>query len=94
MDGYWLILQLGDEEEAKSLFERYRQREIPAVLFWNTFMEDYLVAAYADNPMHQDANREVGFPSYVDGYMGTERLAECLFYHVLLDYGSPETDES
>ena len=85
---YWYIRQIKDEQEAKNLLEWYRQRKLEALMFRNTFMHGYLVASYAEDDIHCRASREVGLRTFQDGYLGFERLIECLMYHELIDAGT------
>ena len=81
----WYIRQLGDEAEARELYEWYANRQHPTMLFRNAFVSDWLVAAYADDATHTLAGQEVNYGSFMDGYLGLPRLAECLVYHELIE---------
>ncbi len=88
----WYIRQLGDEAEARELYEWYVSQQRPAMLFRNTFMGDWLVAAYASDATHTRAGQEVSYGSFMDGYLGAPRLAECLAYHLLIETNMERRD--
>jgi hypothetical protein len=85
MDRYWYVRQLGEHDEALRIFDWYKQQTHPSLLFRNNFMGDWLVASYATDDEHTRASHEIKAISYVDGYVGEERLLECFVYHLLLD---------
>ena len=86
----WLIFQLGLAEDANRRFGWYRNAGYPTILFRNTFMDDYLVAGYSSEAEHERAGREAPASSYVDGYVGIERLYECFKHHSLMDSANLE----